>query len=563
MSLKLISHKLFPPIIFAIIIALLWHPVLSVGFLSDDFEFLRLAQVNRDWAAYFSHNIIGTQEGNSYGPMWNILFRIQYDLFGLKAASFHAVSLFLYWLSSLVLYAFTHALTKRKDIAFTAAIFFLLFPGHSEAVSWVAVQVHLFAALCFMIALWMYTRYLQSGRSYYYFAAFLSIGLSLLTKEIGISFIALFFLLELYCYQKGWIVKAVLRFLFFMLLRFAPFILLMAIYLMLRQDATGQLASYYGGGIHIDLMHWMQQMVELTLAIFLSVEARVAAMQWIEANWIIALSIDALVGLVLLLTLKDQRKFFIWTIASFVLVSLPFLQTYISRVHTEGERYAYLMSFFFAMMLALIFVSIYRGFHRAYITKRWQAFALMAVVIAVVFTPLTETTHARINNWHAAGILTDSILESGKDLVLNEHDHYVIIALPEMINGAQVLRNAIGEAMKNFSDQDDFSFERMMNYTTLYPDEIDQELLMVKQISEDRFRIETDTRERLFSGEDLHVGEYVTVFLEDFGKGTDYLGNAIDIEIQEEAFDIFSDPGRSLKMLYVDGGVMKEWVLIE
>ena len=90
------KYKLHLIVLFSLIIINLAFFALNIDdfFLSDDFDWLHLtANSEKPLIDYFSANYYGEQGiGGSYRPMFNVIFKLNYEIWGLIGIGYHLFS---------------------------------------------------------------------------------------------------------------------------------------------------------------------------------------------------------------------------------------------------------------------------------------------------------------------------------------------------------------------------------------------------------------------------------------------------------------------------------------
>lgn len=433
-------YQILAAVIFLIFISLLFiYPAIYVGFLSDDWHALSIAASDTPLWKFFGTNIIGTREGSTYGPMWNVLFETEYSLFGLHAAWYHAVSILLLASTVWVVYRFTTRILERGDLGFAAGMIFLFLPNHVEPVAWIAGQPHLLASLSFLVAVYCYYLFVSDGGKKWHAFSIAAFSVSIFTKEIGISAIPIFFLLEM-AYGKqerlrdrAWVALPHLL---------AP-LLILAIYISLRAWATGVLFGYYGNAsLSVPLADAWRTIAEIIASMALSFPWRRTVAEWavVYPAIPVVLAIAAIFTLLRMKTL--WRKHTMVLVGSFLLSLVPYARVQFNALTNEGERYGYLPSIFFAMLIPVLvgYAIPNKGYNRR---RTAIAFAVMAMVMQIGLPQIIN----KFYHWVEATSLTQKTFRSFEDLSIPPNAHIILVGLPDTIAGAQTLRNGTREAL--------------------------------------------------------------------------------------------------------------------
>lgn len=531
-------------ILFLFIALFLYRSIINVGFLSDDWHsFFIAAKGGLVWK-FFATNIIGTRDGSTYAPMWNVLFAGEYTLFNLWVVGYHLVSILLFAAGAFLLYLLTIRLFNDWLIGFMAGVLFLLLPSHVESVAWISVQLHLLAAFLYLASLVAYERFVttKSGKNYL-LALFLAF-LSLLTKEIGISFVVGFFLIDIYK-KTSW--RATLK-------RLILPILVIGAYLWLRFYATGILFGYYGqaqGGKSPAEM--IRMFIEMTINLFFSYPERV-----ILTNWLFDHLFAYILLVVFFLTagwfiFQKQRKQMAYALAMFVITALPLLSVAYNVWGNEGERYVYLPSFFAALLAAIGLCTMLQRTRHAFI------FSLAILVfIGIISWPQISLKN---NNWVLAGQVVETGFKSYSALNLPSTASVIFIGLPDSLSGAQLFRNATKEAL-NLHEAPLIKLvegERVLMSPILTKENFDQEILAVQRIDDLTIQFTPKTGV-MITGLPIVETKYGQATLTNFRK-PDQTGERIRFDINKEAVVEAKKKGIPVFLVYFNAGAFQAWPL--
>ncbi|HMP42405.1 MAG TPA: hypothetical protein PKA05_18650, partial [Roseiflexaceae bacterium] len=119
-------------------------------FVADDFEWL--VAVRDTTPAQLVQAFDPSQQEHFYRPLVWLLFYSQWQLFGSDPTGYHGLSLTLHLLNAALLGLLAWRLIGRPEAALVAAGVLLLHPAPFEAVTWVAAQSELLAALLLLAA---------------------------------------------------------------------------------------------------------------------------------------------------------------------------------------------------------------------------------------------------------------------------------------------------------------------------------------------------------------------------------------------------------------------------
>jgi Tfp pilus assembly protein PilF len=135
-----------------------------------------------------------TSVGNYYRPMMTRGYLFCYKLFGMRAYSFHLVSLLLHVLVVCLVFVLTERLTGDRVWAFVAGALFALHPVHTESVDWIAAVTDVELTFFYLLTFGFFLAVARPGnrRSEPMLAAMgVSFLLALLSKEQAMTLPAL------------------------------------------------------------------------------------------------------------------------------------------------------------------------------------------------------------------------------------------------------------------------------------------------------------------------------------------------------------------------------------
>lgn len=186
--------------VFALLLVLtlrLYWPALDLGFLSDDWYFLRRAAL-RSLPELFRLRLDPTDpQSYHYVPLGEALFWLEYRLFGLDARFWHAVNLGLHALNAWLAYLLWVRVGLERGLAMPAAALFAVHFFHYESVLFVSGLYYLLAAALLLGALLCFSAFLRSGGAARYAGYTCCAAGALLTIEAGMVAMALAGLLDL------------------------------------------------------------------------------------------------------------------------------------------------------------------------------------------------------------------------------------------------------------------------------------------------------------------------------------------------------------------------------
>lgn len=297
---------------------------------------------------------------NYYRPIMNIIYMMDYYLFGLKPWGFHFINILIHSATSILVFIFLKQFLKKATQqrasfpAFVAALLFATHPIHTEAVVWVAAVPELSYTLFFLLALYFYMRG-REGTEIAYRLSWASFALAMLCKEPAVTLIIALIAYDYLFKPQGERLSDYLK-------RYLPYLLIFACYLGLRFYALDGFAprqpniqlSGFAYVINIFPLFCLY-LGKLLLPVNLNALYVFHPIFSLLATKGIISVVITLGFIVLTCAGFKKRSPSVFSLLLIVIPLLPPLVFYRSLgIFAFGERYLYLPTFGFVMLLAFI-----------------------------------------------------------------------------------------------------------------------------------------------------------------------------------------------------------------
>ncbi len=300
--------------------------------------------------------------GTYYRPMFLLWFRLQYLAFGTKPFGWHLCTVFCHLGVTLLVYFTAARLLEERLAALFTALIFGLHPTHYEAVAWVSgVSEPLFAVFLFSSYLLYLKRRADPGRSRAYLAASLAFyALACLSKETAVILPVIIFACEIaWSGRRDHTARSRVRRSLDALKVTAPYLGLFAVYLVARIISLRELQfvkeehSYFSMILTWPSVLWFyirHLLWPVRLSPFYSDDFLT---KW-DVRTVLLPAIAVLIaGVGLWLWTKRSPK----AVVPAIWMVVPILPVLDLRAFINGQlvhdRYLYLPSFGFAMLMAL------------------------------------------------------------------------------------------------------------------------------------------------------------------------------------------------------------------
>lgn len=375
---KLPGTRVAALIITAAVVFAVYSPTLLNGFVYDDNVVILKSEWIRDAAnlpKIFGSSAWGeTEHGGDdslkfYRPVMTSLFMLGYHISGVKAWGFHLINIIFHTLSALIVFLIAEGMlkpvkhgaasgapaddvTRRTLAAMSAALLFGLHPIGVEAVAWVSAISELSFSFFFLLSLYLYTRAVKAV-SILTLLSLLAFFLATLSKETALmlpaTVIAYDLLFRRHAFKE----------------RLGAYLAYFAVaggYLAIRANALKGLPQGATGHEDITTLTFLMNLPVLTgqylfmlalplkLSIFHSFEIIYTV---VNARFIFALIFFSALAIILAYLYRKERRMVF--LAPFMILPLaPALYFPMLGLHFFAERYLYLPSAAFAILLSIL-----------------------------------------------------------------------------------------------------------------------------------------------------------------------------------------------------------------
>ncbi|MFA7158440.1 MAG: tetratricopeptide repeat protein [Kiritimatiellia bacterium] len=178
---------------------------------SDEEKYVVLNQNIRDLSLSGIARIFLSMDLNLYTPLTVLSFAVDYALWGLNPAGFHAVNLILHLLNTSMVFLVCIRLTRNTIAAGIAACLFGVHPVHVESVAWIAERKDLLFTFFALGALLLYDIFRKyPGKHFVQAAGIIMFLCSLLAKPQAVALPLVLFFID-YFYDDAFDLRLSLR----------------------------------------------------------------------------------------------------------------------------------------------------------------------------------------------------------------------------------------------------------------------------------------------------------------------------------------------------------------
>lgn len=380
-----------------------------VYYCTVDFDFI----LNWDDDKYILHNpmiqelswanfrqMVGSFYFGNYAPLHLFAYAVDYALWKNNPFGYHLANLIVHATCGVLWYVLLYRLYQRREIAFIAALLFLVHPVQVESVAWVSERKNLLSMSFFLLSWHCYLDGEEHKSRYVMSLVFFACALASKSIAVILPLVLLLADLTLHGKRLSWRVVA----------RTLPFVLLAFLLSVLTVRAqAGSNAPYHGGSPYVTLLTMLTVLVDyLRMVVWpfgLSVVYAPPLMYSFFSFPVLAATalLAALFVATAWLWSKGKRDLAFWILLSAVAI-LPVSQI-VPLLTMMNDRYLYFPMLGFSALAAL---AISKGLN---CRERWIRHS-SALAALLVVSALAWGAHERSRVWQdAAHLWRDAVLK--------------------------------------------------------------------------------------------------------------------------------------------------------
>lgn len=342
-----------PYIIIIITVLQVYLPTLTGEFILDDGPLVKKNTFITEVHPFFSYLLKEDGQGTGYyRPLINLSYFIDYKIWGMNAPGFRITNLILHILSCFALFNLLTLLVHERTAVLCVTIIFALHPVNTEAVSWVTSRNNLLVTLFGLVSFYSYFKAYEKDRLCWYIVSFLFFGAALLSKEFGIMLLPIYFLYHRILNKKS---NNFLK----EFVGYLPFILIIVLYFLIRQNATGSLLT------PAELSKILSRIIYFPYLLFNNLKLIILPFYLhsfiihypdrLFNTWTVTCILFFIIS-VILIWKKRQYKLLIFSVSSFVMTLFPVSNIIpTSAVSLISMRWLYFPMSFLIIMVAFFF----------------------------------------------------------------------------------------------------------------------------------------------------------------------------------------------------------------
>jgi len=286
-----------------------------------------------------------------YRPLQVLTYALDRSFWGLNPVGYHITNTFLHVLAALGVYGLISLLFGRKPLALLTALFFVVYPGHTQAVAYISARSESLSALFMLLCFILYIKHVHVKRGLFLAGALVSYALALLSKENALILPVLLFM-----YHRAFKIKVSLK-------SFSPFLVLLFLYIGLRMRMLSVLCQGVDvllkrvPGFFVAMTHYLRLLI---LPVDLHVDHGNMTFPLTEARvWFGLAAVLAL--LVYAWRAREKNGLACFGVGWFFIALLPTTGIYPIPVFYMAEHWLYVPSIGFFVILADRLLAWHRG----------------------------------------------------------------------------------------------------------------------------------------------------------------------------------------------------------
>ena len=405
------------PLVFAA-----FYPILNNGFTNWDDEDLILDNpLIRHLSWENTKHIFTTFYFGNYQPLHIFSYSVEFHLWGLNPAGYHAVSLIMFLITTSLVYIFICKISKENKItAILGTLLFAISAMRVESVAWAAERKDMLYSMFYVASLIAYVSYLLqlqkkgSGlRLKYLILAFLFFTLSVFSKVMAVSIVGAMVMLD-YLLER----KITLR----LILEKIPFIIVSIILGLVQVAATASTGTIDKSNLfnHADrvlivcrnfVFYIYKMLVPVNLSTFYPYPTRLPGTPWPAEFYIAPFIVVVIIGLLIWSFRKSRIPLFC---AGFFFSALALVLQFIAIGPTMfSERYSLIPAIALSFGIASGVVSLVQHFPK----MKMNLFGSTGVYLIVMF----YLTFTRCDVWQTSLTLWDNVLRQFPEVPIALH----------------------------------------------------------------------------------------------------------------------------------------------
>ncbi len=331
--------------------------------------------------------------GNLYRPLRSVFYTINYQIWLLNVFGYHLNSLILHFFVTILIFLITLKITNKTGFSFITSLFFAAHPIHTARVTNMTGTFDIFGILFMLLALFFYILFSQKKKNNFYILSIILYFLAIFSSEEAITLVLILFL-----YDLSFNYKIDLTNIKLLTKKYMPYIAITIFYLIIRFIVLGQVGrgeGYFHHGFFGTLLTTIKIFVNyifllifpmnLVTEYYIKFETTILSIYFLTSLLVLS------VILLFFIRSYKKSKIIFFSVGWFFITLLPF-SNILPQVTIMADRYLYLPSFGFCLLLAFTISSI----KKINFLKKYSKIIILVLIILITvgYTLLTIQRNA-------------------------------------------------------------------------------------------------------------------------------------------------------------------------
>ncbi|MCF6147848.1 MAG: tetratricopeptide repeat protein [Candidatus Kuenenia sp.] len=367
--------RILPITILFVLPFLVFLNALDNAFVYDDVFTIIDNYFIRDWGNFrhlFTHEYFKHSGEATYRPLVTLSYFIDYSIWRLNPFGYHLANNLFHAAAVILVYFITSAVMRNKVVAFLAAVFFGVHPILTETVNAISYREDLLTTVFFLGALWLF---IYSGNNFKRYILLYPLSLllylfALCSKEMAITLPLMIFLFDWIFGGNVKIKKNALKY-------YIGFIAVSIFYLFLRfvllhNPSEGQL-TYPEDSFFVNVLTMPKVVASYIKLLFLPTHFNAEYMidptlTPLASSFLFSIPLLCTAGIIAYRFYFYSKPFFYFTLWFFI--TLVPAMNILPIANIMAERYLYLPSVGFCVILAIIVLAIWEKAYTVILLKK-------------------------------------------------------------------------------------------------------------------------------------------------------------------------------------------------
>jgi tetratricopeptide (TPR) repeat protein len=355
------SKKIMISVLLIILLSLVsYFNIFGNEFVWDDHVFILDNADIRSFSnlpLFFSQDVDGL-----YRPLRSLHYAFIYSLAGKNEFLYHFNGLFLHIVISILVFLIIFEIVGRRNIALITALIFAVHPIHTGRVTNITAGFDLFGIFFMLLAFYFYVKFSKLNLKKYFLFSLLFFLIAVFSSEEAIVLPLIIILYE-FCFNREKFNKKGLK--NNIIKNYLPYFVIALFYIIVRFfviGVKGRLEEYLAGNFFLTMLTMFKVyvyyiyllIIPVNLTLFREVEAVVSIFDFkVLLSFLILASI-----IILALKYYNKNKIIFFAVFWFFITLIPFSNILPLQVFM-AERYLYVPSIAFSLLLSYLFISIF------------------------------------------------------------------------------------------------------------------------------------------------------------------------------------------------------------